>query len=183
MEEFCLLTINLFSWIITINESCICLYFAYRRLHSGVEYLIYVVRAVAAGNKFDHNAARCPRRHSSQQFLVTAANGGERPYLTGMMTDVDGYVWAQKCPLVVAEEGGGGRQRAPLLTMSMMALTRTMLCLVWDPIQVSTLPVNRCHLKLFSCAARINSDVVKKNYDRINSVVARSCHDRYIRFF
>jgi hypothetical protein len=29
---------------------------------------------------------------SGQQFLVTAANSGERPYLTGMMADVDGYV-------------------------------------------------------------------------------------------
>jgi hypothetical protein len=48
--------------------------------------------AVAAGNKFDHDAARCPQRCSGQRFLVMAADGRERPYLTGMMADVDGYV-------------------------------------------------------------------------------------------
>ncbi len=126
-RSFCLSTINLISWIITINESFVCLYFAYRRLHSGVEYLIYVATAVAAGNKFNHDAARCPRHRSGKRFLVTAADGGERPYLTSMMLDVDSYVWAQKCPLVVAEEGGGGRHWAPLLTMLTMASTRTML--------------------------------------------------------
>ncbi len=35
----------------------------------------------------------------------------------------------------------------------------------------------------FSCVVRINSDVVKKIFNGINSVVARSCHDRYVRFF
>jgi hypothetical protein len=182
-RSFCLSMINLFSWIITINESSVCLYFAHHRLHSGVKYLIYVATVVATGNKFDHNAARHPQCCSGQRFLVTAADGGERPYLMGMMADVDGYVWAQKCPLAVGEEGGRGRRWEPLLTMSKMALMRTMLCLVWDPIQFSTSPVNRYQLKSFRCVARINSDVVKKKYHGINSVVARSCHERYVRFF
>ncbi len=51
-----------------------------------------MAKAVAAGNKFNHNAARRPQHHSGQRFLVTAADGGERPYLMGMMVDVDGYV-------------------------------------------------------------------------------------------
>ncbi len=48
--------------------------------------------AVAAGNKFGHDAARCPQQRSGQRFLVMAADGGERPYLMGMMVDVDGYI-------------------------------------------------------------------------------------------
>jgi hypothetical protein len=51
-----------------------------------------VATADATGIKADDNVARHSRCRGGLRHLVTAADNGERPYLLGMMAEVDGYV-------------------------------------------------------------------------------------------
>jgi hypothetical protein len=51
-----------------------------------------VATADATGIRADNDVARGSWRQGGLWHLVTAADNGERPYLLGMMADVESYV-------------------------------------------------------------------------------------------
>ncbi len=86
MEEFQTVDNQLFSWIITIYDSCISLYNAYHSLYSGVEYLIYVATVAAAGSRVNNDA------WDIDEVLV-ADGSWQQQLTTGKCTSWGGRWW------------------------------------------------------------------------------------------